>query len=190
MTQLDTPLGSATRPSLGRTVVRGAVFGVLASVVMALYAMAAAWSKDTGFFTPLYHIASLWISPDAMLASMKDGMAGDAFHVEAGPVVLGAAIHMLTGAAYGVVFAVAVAGLALGRSTLAVAALVWGGLVFVISSFIGLPLAGALFDSGDQIKKMAELAGWGTFVIEHLLYGLALGVLLGLRPRAARVGAR
>ena len=29
-------------------------------------------------------------------------------------------------------------------------AVVWGGLVFVISSFVGLPLAAAIFNSGDQ----------------------------------------
>lgn len=183
MTQLDTQRGSVARMSLGRAVAIGAVVGVLAAVVMMVYAMAASWTKDTGFFTPLYHIASLWISPDSMMASMEEGMRGDAFHFETGPWLLGAAIHLVTGAGYGAVFAVAVSMLALGRAVLSLAGLLWGGLVFVLSSFIGLPVAAALFDSGDQIKNMAEMAGWGTFVVEHLLYGLVVGVLLAFRPR-------
>jgi len=150
---------------------------------MAMYAMIAAWAKDTGCFTPLYHIASLWISQDSMMTSMKDGTGGDAFHFEFGPALLGAIIHMMTGAMYGALFAVAVSRLALGTAFLGLAGLVWGGLVFVISSFIGLPLAAALFDSGDQVTNMAEMAGWGTFVVEHLLYGLTLGVLLALFAR-------
>jgi hypothetical protein len=48
--------------------------------------------------------------------------------------------------------------------------------VFAVSAWIGLPIAAALFDS-DAIRNMAEMAGWGTFVIEHLLFGLVLGVL-------------
>jgi len=34
------------------------------------------------------------------------------------------------------------------------------------------------------------MAGWGTFVIEHLLYGLVLGLLVaGARNRTARPAA-
>jgi len=181
--RLDTHSAASYRMGLGRAIVSGAVVGVLASLVMAVYAMIAAWAKDTGFFTPLYHIASLWISPDTMVTSMEDDMGGDAFHFELGPAVLGAVIHMTTGAVYGVLFAVAVSRLALGAPVLGLAGLVWGGVVFVVSAFVGLPVAAALFDSGDQISDMAEMAGWGTFVIEHLLYGLVVGVLLALFAR-------
>ncbi|MEP6855373.1 MAG: hypothetical protein ABJA33_07885, partial [Pedococcus sp.] len=55
---------------------------------------------------------------------------------------------------------------------------VWGGLVFVISSFAGLPLAAAVLNSGDQITNMAELVGYGTFLAEHLIFGLFLGLIL------------
>ena len=66
--------------SLGRAVLIGAIAGVLASLVMAVYAMGAAWAKDTGFYTPLYHIASLWADQDAMMKSMTADMEnGDAF---------------------------------------------------------------------------------------------------------------
>jgi hypothetical protein len=181
----DTRHTSASRMGLGRAVAVGAILGVLASLVMAAYAMMASWAKDTGFFTPLYHIASLFISDDSMMASMKDGLGGSAFHFEFGPALLGAVIHMMTGAMYGAVFGVVVSRLSLGKALLSGAGLVWGALVFVISTYIGLPIAAALFNSGDQIRDMAEMAGYGTFVIEHLLFGLALGLLLAFRPSNA-----
>jgi hypothetical protein len=143
--------------------------------------MLAAYAKDTGFFTPLYHIASLWASQDSMMASMQDAMADQNFHFEFGPALLGAVIHMMTGAVYGAIFAVAVARLPIARAVLVLAGIVWGAVAFVVSSFIGLPVAAAVFDSGNQITDMAEMAGWGTFVIEHLVFGLVLGVLLAIR---------
>ena len=163
----------------------GAGAGVIASLAMAMYAMFAAWEKGTGFFTPLYHIASLLAPGDSMMASMKAAMAGSDFHFVFGTAILGAIIHMMTGAMYGAAFGLIVARLNLKLGVLAGIGLVYGAIVFAASTYIGLPLAAAIFNSGDPIKNMAEMAGWGTFIIEHLLFGLALGLLLGLnRVRA------
>jgi len=191
MNQVDALRGTAPRMSLGRAVVVGAAVGVIASIAMAVYAMLAAYAKDTGFFTPLYHIASLWASQDSMMASMQDAMADKSFHFEFGPALLGLVIHMMTGLAYGVVFGLAVARLPIARAMLLLAGIVWGAVAFVISSFIGLPVAAAVFDSGDQITDMAEMAGWGTFIIEHLVFGLVLGTLLAMRrdPASAPIHA-
>ncbi|MCH9730151.1 MAG: hypothetical protein K0U84_10855 [Actinomycetia bacterium] len=80
---------------------------MIASLVMALFAMiAAATYQGTGFFTPLYHIASLFLDPSTMMASMQQGMAGSNFYFAFGPAVVGVIIHMMVGATYGVVFAV------------------------------------------------------------------------------------
>jgi hypothetical protein len=177
--------------SLRRAILIGAGTGVVASLVMAMYAMLAAYAKDTGFFTPLYHIGSLLTDDaDMMTSMMADQQDGDAFTFLLGPAVLGAVIHMMTGAMYGAVFGAVVSRLRLGVVALAGAGVAYGFLVFVVSAFIGLPLAAAIFDSGDPIENMAEMAGWGTFVIEHLMYGVALGVLAGLaRAKAAAVPA-
>ena len=165
--------------SLGRAVLIGAVAGVIASLVMAMYAMGAAWAKDTGFFTPLYHIASLWADQDAMMKSMVADMEDkDALTSVFDTALLGAVIHMMTGAMYGAIFGLAVAKLRLGTALLAGLGIVYGAIVFAVSTWIGLPIAAALFDSGDQITDMAEMAGWGTFVVEHLLFGLVLGLLV------------
>ncbi len=177
---------SGHRLQLGQVAVLGAVAGVIASVPMAMYAMIAAWAKDTGFFTPLYHIASLFLSDDSMMTSMTDGGSGSAFTFEFGPALLGVVIHMMTGAMYGVVFALAISRLVLNRSLIVGAGLVWGAMVFAVSAWIGLPIAAAVFNSGDQITSMAEMAGYGTFVIEHLVYGLVLGLVLAMRHSPAR----
>jgi hypothetical protein len=175
-----------TNRSPQQALVHGAGAGVAASLVMAMYAMVAAWEKGAGFFTPLYHIASLVASQKPMTASMKAAMAGSDFNFVLGTAVLGAMIHMMTGAMYGAVFGLVVSRLELGFGVLAAAGLLYGAMVFAISSWIGLPLAAAIFNSGDPIKSMAEMAGWGTFVVEHLLFGLALGTIVaGLLRREA-----
>ncbi|MGA9747926.1 MAG: hypothetical protein WBQ50_10775 [Nocardioides sp.] len=164
-------------PSAGRALVRGAVAGVVASLVMAMYAMGAAWVEGTGFFTPLHHIASLWAPQESMMTSMQEATSGNDFQLSAGTALLGAVIHMMTGAMYGAVFGLVVSRLRLGRGAQLVVGVGYGGLVFLASAFVGLPLAAAIFDAGDPISNMAEMAGWWTFAIEHLLFGLALGAL-------------
>lgn len=177
---------STTSRNLAKSAVFGAGAGVVASVVMAMYAMFAAWSKGEGFFTPMYHIASLWASPNAMMSSMADAMHGTDFHLVVGTAILGAMIHMVTGAMYGALFGGIVSRLSASLVALAGIGLGYGFLVFLFSSYIGLPLAAAVFGSGAPIKNMAELAGRGTFLIEHLLYGLTLGVLVAVaRTRTA-----
>lgn len=59
-----------------------------------------------------------------------------------------------------------------------------------MSAFVGLPLAASIFDAGDPIRNMAEMAGWTTFAVEHLLFGLALAALLSLSRRRADVPAQ
>ena len=180
MTTTQDTTTTPTRTTPGRAALIGAGAGVIASLAMAMYAMVASWAKGDGFFTPLYHIASLFIAPDTMMTSMHDAMAGSDFHLVLGPAVLGAMVHMMTGAMYGAVFALLVSRLSLSRARLAGVGTLYGAMVFAVSAWIGLPIAAAVFSSGDQITHMAELAGWGTFLLEHLMYGLVLGLVLGL----------
>lgn len=169
-----------TTNSPGRSAAVGAGAGVVASIVMAMYAMFVSWGKDHGFFTPMYHIASLWISPNHMMMSMQNGMMNHAFTFTLGPALLGAALHMMTGAMYGALFGVIASRLNLQVAAFAGLGVIYGLIVFLVSTYIALPIAGAIFSSGDQIKNMAQMAGWGTFIIEHLLFGLTLGGLVGI----------
>lgn len=96
------------RTPLVRAALMGAVAGVIASLMMAAYAMiAAATYQGSGFFTPLYHIASVFISPADMMASMQSAtMGGSNFEFFAGSALLGALTHMMVGAMYGAGFGV------------------------------------------------------------------------------------
>ncbi len=182
-----TDVRSTTRTSLARGASYGAGAGAIASVAMGLYAMVASYLKDTGFFTPLHHIASLFAAPSSMMESMMaDKMESDAFIITAGVALLGAVIHMMTGAMYGAILGLAVARLTVGIGVLAGIGLVYGALVFAFSAFVGLPLAAAIFDAGDPIADMAKMAGWWTFFTEHLVFGVVAAVLVagGLRKRA------
>jgi len=88
------------------------------------------------------------------------------------------------------VFGLIASRLRLGVAALAGVGMVYGFFVFVVSAYSGLPLAAAIFDSGDPIKNMAEMAGWGTFIIEHLMYGIVLGLLAGVaRTKSAALPA-
>jgi hypothetical protein len=185
VTTRTTPAVKASRTPLVRSAIVGAIAGVGASMVMAAYAMIASATQGHGFFTPLYHIASLFISPSHLMMSMQDAMGGKTYDFFVGPALLGAVIHMMTGLMFGAIFAV-VASMARLRGVMLIGAgVVWGILVFVISSVAALPIAGALFHSGDQITHMAKMAGYGTFFIEHVLFGMALGLLLTPRRLSA-----
>ncbi len=171
--------GKITPHEVGAAAVWGAAAGVGASLVMAMYAMiAAATYQDTGFFTPLYHIASTFAAPDTMMTSMQHAMAGDLFTFSFGPAVLGAMIHMMVGAMYGAMFGVGARLLRLQGPVLVAAGAVWGLVVFAVSAWIGLPIAASVFGGGDPIRNMASMVGYSTFVIEHLIFGVALGMLL------------
>jgi len=69
---------------------------------------------------------------------------------------------------------------------LVAAAIVWGGLVFVISSFRGAPPGrrDPQQRRPDQ-PNMAELVGYGTFLVEHLIFGLFLGFILFMGAKRA-----
>jgi len=168
-----------TKPGLGRTAIVGAIAGVIASLVMAMFAMiAAATYQHTGFFTPLYHIASLFIDPSTMMTSMQQGMSGSNFYFAFGPAVVGAIVHMMTGAMYGIGFAVIARFAKLRGLNLIIAGMVYGAIIFAVSAWIGLPLAATIFSSGEPIANMASMVGYGTFLVEHIMFGVAAAVVL------------
>jgi hypothetical protein len=155
--------------------------GILGAVVMAMYAMvAAATYQGTGFFTPMYHIASSigWTdAADAMNGSMEAAKAGADFTFRAGPAILGMGLHLAVGIAWAVPFVLAarLIGRRQGAIGWAPAGLAFGMIVMEIMSFVVLPITARIFDSGPPIENMPEMVGWGTFTAEHLLYGFVLG---------------
>lgn len=95
-------------------------------MIIAMYAMIAAWAKGDGFFTPLYHIASLLASQSSMIGSMHAAMGGCDFHFVLGTAVLGARIHRMTGAMYGAALGLVVSRLDLNLGALSGVGLTYG----------------------------------------------------------------
>jgi uncharacterized membrane protein YagU involved in acid resistance len=157
---------------------RGAAAGVLASMVMGMYAMVASLYHDTGFLTPLYHIASSVGSPTAMMDSMKAAMGGDGTFFAAGPALVGAVIHMMVGAVAGVVFVLIASLRSFPARVVIVAGVGFGLVVMLVNALVVLPLTARVLGGGDPVADMATVVGWGTFTVEHALFGLVLGALV------------
>ncbi len=183
MSSTSTTTG-ATAAALPRTVAVGAVAGLVGSLVMAMFAMIAALTyQGTGFFTPLYHIGSVLLDPMTMMTSMQQAMAGESFYFAFGPAVVGALVHMMVGVMYGIVFALIVRAAKIRGVVLLIAGIIYGLIVFAISAWVGLPLAAAITSSGDPIADMASMVGYGTFALEHAMFGAAAALTLSAASR-------
>jgi uncharacterized membrane protein YagU involved in acid resistance len=177
----DLPMHTTT--DARSTISKGAVAGMGASGGMAMVAMvASATYQHHGFFTPLFHISALIGSPDSMMSSMTEAMAGNRFWFTPGAALVGVLIHMMTGAMFGVVFAVVARRVPASLRLPAGAA--YGLVVFAMSAVVGLPVAAKVTGSGSTISDMASMVGWATFAAEHLVFGAILGALA---MRSARV---
>jgi hypothetical protein len=151
-------------------VVTGAIVGIIAGMVMAMYAMiASATFLEQGFFTPLYGIASPLVGSEAMMTSMKQGL-----YFALGPALLGLVVHMMWSAFYGAIFGVVASRLQLAGTAAVVGGMVYGVVMMIVMSFIVLPIVGA--------GAMPGMIGWPSFTIEHLMFGLVLGLWLAVRP--------
>lgn len=105
----------------------------------------------------LYHVASTFLGPHAMLGGV-------------GPFFVGLAVHLAMGAGLGALFAVLVGRVRRRRAVFAGAG--FGGLVGLIMLFAVLPLTS---------PYMAERLEGGLFLFAHLLYGTVLGATLPAR---------
>jgi uncharacterized membrane protein YagU involved in acid resistance len=133
---------------------KGIATGMIAGIVMGMYAMlASATFLGQGFFTPLYGIASPLIGPQPMTTSMQQGT-----YFTPGPALLGLVVHMLWAALYGVIFGLLARAAHLTGAPAIVAGLVYGIAVMLAMSLVVLPLVGA--------GAMPGMVGWPSFTIE------------------------
>jgi hypothetical protein len=165
--------------STSRFVRSSVLAGIVAGLVMGAYAMMASAWMGQGFFTPLYGIASPLIGPSAMETSMMQGV-----YLQPGPALLGLMVHMAWAVGYAVTFGLAWRRIGGTGALPAVAGVVYGLAVMVFMAQVVLRLVGA--------AGMPAMIGF-SFVIEHALFGLLLGlwptVEPGLFPRAGIVSA-
>jgi hypothetical protein len=185
MTRLQADTREGDSRSLANSVRIGALWGLVAAAAMAMYAMvASATYQGTGLFTPLYHIASTFIDPKPMMASMENAAQDRLFHFELGPALVGMMIHIVVGAAYGAIFGLIARALRLGGLGAVVAGAAYGLAVMVFSSVVGLPIAASVFGGGEPISEMPSMVGWSTFTLEHLIFGAVVGIGYSVASRS------
>jgi hypothetical protein len=110
-----------------------------------------------------------------MMQSMTAALHGDTFWFTPNASAAGLLIHMLTGAMYGIGLALLARRLRT-TSLLVAAGMAYGLLALVFSGFVGLPAAASIAGAGKTISDMAHMVGWGTFTVEHLIFGMTLGL--------------
>ena len=130
----------------------GAVGGFLGAIAMALAAMAVAALTGRGALTPLRLPAGTFFGQAAM--------AG------VGPVVVGTIVHLVTGIALGVVFALLLRGF---RPGLVLWGMAFGALVWLLAEFALLPLVNPVMDTHTPPL---------LYLVDHLVFGAVLGSYL------------
>lgn len=150
-------------------VVHAAVAGIIAGIVMAMFAMMVALVAGNGFWAPPRAIAAEFLGTQH---------AGSGFAI--GPVVGGMMIHMMLSAGFGVGFGVAVGLVARGASQLVllVLGMMAGIVLWVGSTYIVAPAL-----NGAELITTATPA-WAWFAA-HAMFGVALGLVYDRRRRSA-----
>ena len=126
--------------------------GVVAAVVMALFAMVVAALHGPGFFAPMKLVSGVVFGQQALTMG-------------APAVAIGIVIHLAVGSVFGVLFANTVphASSFLSRAGIG---LIYGAAVFLVMTFLVLPWA-------DSV--MAEHISRGWFFFYHMVFGFILG---------------
>ena len=154
---------------------RGVSGGLIGGTAMAMIMMVVTAVKGMGFLKPLYLIAATFHQAWAM----QTGFA-------LGPFLVGAMLHMMLSAVFGLVFVVGLA--MVTRSGAAVplwviAGMVWGMMVLVVNQNIVLPIV----DPAMATAASGLLFWW---VVAHLMFGLLLGVVgASLVPTSSQLAA-
>ncbi|MDQ3944458.1 MAG: hypothetical protein M3357_04775, partial [Actinomycetota bacterium] len=171
------------RTALERVVEKGISAGLVASTVMAVFAMVASGTyQGRGFFTPVYHAAFI-IDEETMGTAIAKAATGEPFYFFRETFVFGMIAHVLVGGVLGGVFAVVADRLRLHGTRAIVGGLVYGLAVMTVMSLVVLPQAANLFGAGQPIARMGAEVGWPTFAAQFAVFGLVLGSWLFLRPQ-------
>ena len=196
--------GPRAASSIDRILVPGILAGMVAAVPMGIFSMiAAATYQHRGFFTPMYHIASL-LGDDTAARSLQEAASGDVFFFVPEPTIFGVAMHLVVGGFFGAIFAV-VARVLLSRvepsrvepsralpsrASIIAVGVVYALLVMLLMSLVLVPAADAVLSGEERVSSFASVAGWGTFTIQHVIYGLVLGLWPVFRPQDFTSAAR
>jgi len=171
------------RTTFEKVAERGIFAGLVAGVVMAVFAMVASGTyQGRGFFTPVYHAAFI-IDEETMGVAMAKAGEGEPFYFFRETFVFGMIAHVLLGGAFGGLFAIMARKLRLEGTRAILGGVVYGLGVMTLMSLAVLPQAAKLFGAGEPISRMGAEAGWPTFIAQFAVFGLALGAWLFVRPQ-------
>jgi len=142
-------------------VVTGAIVGLIAGIVMAMWAMIVAAVMGAGLLAPPQMIAEPLFGP---------------FHMgtfNAGAFVVGLMIHMMVSIVFGIIFAAIWQGIARGGIAAIIAGMMYGLIIWVVMSYVVAPVA------GSHIAQQMPVWAW---IVAHLMFGVVLGLWPVLRP--------
>jgi len=151
--------------------------GMVAAFVMGLFAMVVAAIRGLGLYTPLYLVTAV-VEPGPLRVSLGEAAEGWRFYFEVGPAAAGMAVHLAIGAAFGAVFVLLARALRFRGPVAVAAGVAYGLAVLAFMSLVALPWAAGGTAGGELIANAPELLGWPVFTVEHVLYGLVLGILV------------
>jgi hypothetical protein len=140
----------------------GAIAGVVAGIIFAMFEMVMAAIMGDGFFMPLRMIGAIILGEDAMMASYSLVTAA----------AVGLVVHMMLSVIYGVLFGAIVGfvpALHEGSSRLIALATLFGFALWLVNFYIIAPIAFEWFGMADSMIQ---------FVAHTFFFGTALGLTL------------
>jgi uncharacterized OsmC-like protein len=144
----------------GVAVRAGAVGGVVAGLVMAVWLTVILWLAGSGFFTLLNLIANTF---------WRTAPLGPTFSLPA--VLIALVVHLLVSVLFGVLIAVAASRLPASRSLVIAAGAVFGPLIWVVMQY-------GIWRAVDPAA--ARVISWWIFGSAHLLFGLIVATIAAI----------
>ena len=155
-----------------KVLIIGAITGMIAGAVMAMFTMlATATYLHMGFFTTLYAIASPLAGQQLLMTSLHQGV----FYFAPGAGLVGLVVHMMWSVLFGMIFGLIVYATHLKGVLAVIGGMVYGVLVMLLMSYVVAPLVGA--------PNLLQMLGGLAFTLGHLMFGLVLGLWPVLRPQ-------
>jgi hypothetical protein len=144
--------------------------------------LASATWGHAGAFTPFYRVAAV-LDRAAFDISLDEAAGGARFWLEPQTALPGACVHLALAGLFGMLFVLLTnQGRGARPAALVLAGVAWGLLVAAVMVPV-LGLVGGHVGGGALIAGMASQVGWPTYLGMHLVYGLALGALVGVVVR-------
>jgi hypothetical protein len=143
--------------------------GLVASLVMGMFQMV--YEAIAG--------AGLWAPPTLIAATLIRSLQATTLPIgfQPLPVVLGLMGHMMNSIILGALFVLFIAPRLTSRGALATAGAMYGLAIFVIMRLIVVPL----------VDPALSTVSWPAFAMAHVMWGVAIGLVLGWRSRTDTV---